>query len=283
VERLSSLRSDVPEALSAVVDRGLRVRVDERFATALAMAEALVAAVPAASQAEVARWVTEHAAAAVDERRRRIAAIESTPTELADEDTGSADAPVALDAKERRNAVEAPTVPESFDIVDPGSPGGRDVASGSVDTTSAVRARVGLPRRTRTGRLAGMVILTTAAVAATSALVIRTRHSADRVGMAAAASASSTTPASVATPSSLAPPRPGDRATEGEAPASSSSAMASSSSVPASSSSGRTAPRAPAPLGAPSAKRTPRPPPDCNPPYEWDAARQIRVYKKECH
>ncbi|MFO0670416.1 MAG: serine/threonine-protein kinase [Polyangiaceae bacterium] len=72
----STLREGVPQALDAVVLRGLAREPSERFATADEMAVAISAAVDLASPADVARWVDLLVHDEIEERRARLAALE---------------------------------------------------------------------------------------------------------------------------------------------------------------------------------------------------------------
>jgi serine/threonine-protein kinase len=73
----SSVRSDLPAAVDAVVMRGLARERSARFTTAKEMALALQAAVPPAPPPEVGEWVEGLAFEALEERARLIATIES--------------------------------------------------------------------------------------------------------------------------------------------------------------------------------------------------------------
>jgi serine/threonine-protein kinase len=68
---------DVPEALAAVALRGLARDVDARFPTALAMAEAIEAAVGLVSTREIGAWVARVAADRLAARRRLLDDIEA--------------------------------------------------------------------------------------------------------------------------------------------------------------------------------------------------------------
>ena len=79
VPALASVRDDVPPALDAVLARALARSPDDRFATALDFAAALEAAVPPAPPREVGAWVARVAGADLEERRRRVLAVEQAP------------------------------------------------------------------------------------------------------------------------------------------------------------------------------------------------------------
>ena len=73
----SSINPKIPEALDAVVRKGLQKKPENRYATALEMADALEAAVTPASSREVARWMRGLAAEALNGRAGLVAEIES--------------------------------------------------------------------------------------------------------------------------------------------------------------------------------------------------------------
>ncbi len=83
---IASPRSVVPEvapAIEAIVMRGLARDPDDRFASALVMAEALEKASPLASHSEVGEWVRRTARDELAERAAKVALIESAePGEL---------------------------------------------------------------------------------------------------------------------------------------------------------------------------------------------------------
>lgn len=66
----SSLRSDVPAALDAVITKAMANDVDARYATAREMALALERAVPPAPNREVGEWLERVAKARIDQRAR---------------------------------------------------------------------------------------------------------------------------------------------------------------------------------------------------------------------
>jgi eukaryotic-like serine/threonine-protein kinase len=81
IPRLQELSPRVPAELDAVVRRGLALEPDERFATALEMAEALERVVQVASPREVGAWVRRVAHAALDKRAAVVALIEQSDPE----------------------------------------------------------------------------------------------------------------------------------------------------------------------------------------------------------
>ena len=78
----SSIVPDVPRELDAIVMRGLSVRADDRFPTALAMAEAIERVVPPATAREVAAWVVRVGGDSLRQRMDRVADVESGSGDL---------------------------------------------------------------------------------------------------------------------------------------------------------------------------------------------------------
>jgi len=81
VQGPGTLATGVPEALDAIVLRGLAREPDDRFATAREMAAAIEAAVPLASASVVGAWVEEMAPGAIAEQAARVLEIESARSE----------------------------------------------------------------------------------------------------------------------------------------------------------------------------------------------------------
>jgi eukaryotic-like serine/threonine-protein kinase len=77
-EKPSRHAPNLPSELDALVMKALAPNADERFGTALEMAETVVRVVPPALSTEVGRWVEEVAADALAERTARLAEIESS-------------------------------------------------------------------------------------------------------------------------------------------------------------------------------------------------------------
>jgi eukaryotic-like serine/threonine-protein kinase len=76
-------RPEVSDELGAIVGRALEKKPSDRFPTARAMADALIATSPArASVREVADWLTETSSDFFAERRALIAALPSSPDEV---------------------------------------------------------------------------------------------------------------------------------------------------------------------------------------------------------
>ncbi|MFZ5890459.1 MAG: serine/threonine protein kinase [Myxococcota bacterium] len=77
----SQLEASIPEALDALVLRGLSRSPEERFASAEEMALALERAVAPASSRQIAAWVRSLASEALATRAALVAKIESSPLE----------------------------------------------------------------------------------------------------------------------------------------------------------------------------------------------------------
>ncbi|MEJ7731049.1 MAG: protein kinase [Polyangiaceae bacterium] len=73
----SSVVSDIPPELDAVVARGLEVDPAQRWSTAEEMATALARALPLAPPSEVAAWVRQSAAPELAERTAMVASVEA--------------------------------------------------------------------------------------------------------------------------------------------------------------------------------------------------------------
>jgi eukaryotic-like serine/threonine-protein kinase len=79
VDSPSRWRKDLSPGLEAVVMRGLRKDPAERFPTALAMAEALLASCTKVTREQVARWLSETAGPELARRHSLVASIETEP------------------------------------------------------------------------------------------------------------------------------------------------------------------------------------------------------------
>jgi serine/threonine-protein kinase len=73
-----SLRPELPEALERIVLRGLADRPEDRFPTALAMAEALEGAAVAATPREIGAWVLDKARLTLEAHAAKIGALEGS-------------------------------------------------------------------------------------------------------------------------------------------------------------------------------------------------------------
>ncbi len=80
VRRLGKVAPDVPPEVEAVVTRGLSLRPEDRYATALDMAVAIEATGRCATTMEIGQWVRE-ASDTLSAQRALIARIENTPRE----------------------------------------------------------------------------------------------------------------------------------------------------------------------------------------------------------
>lgn len=83
----SSLRSEVPPELDAIVARGLALDREDRFASAQEMADAIEMAVHVATPSAIAEWVSELAGDSLRERSERLREIEAD-TRLSDPPAG---------------------------------------------------------------------------------------------------------------------------------------------------------------------------------------------------
>ncbi len=78
----STVRPEIPAALDAVVLRGLEKDPADRYQTAMAMANALEAVVPAVTRSAVESWVREMAGAELSQRAQRVSEVESDPSPI---------------------------------------------------------------------------------------------------------------------------------------------------------------------------------------------------------
>lgn len=113
VPDLRSIRPDVPEALEAVILRGLSESTKKPFSTAQEMAVAIEAASTPAGTRAVAQWIDGLAHDTLEARRARIAAIERDATDAAVEPsvdevpTQLSGVAAPLEAKPQRRALIA--------------------------------------------------------------------------------------------------------------------------------------------------------------------------------
>jgi serine/threonine protein kinase len=77
VRLLSEMRPGLPPELDEIITRALAPDPDDRYPTALEMAEAVTGVVPPATQLTVGRWVQDVAGEELDARRRMLEAVES--------------------------------------------------------------------------------------------------------------------------------------------------------------------------------------------------------------
>lgn len=271
IPRLRTVRADAPVELEAVLHQGLTRERELRFPTALAMAEALERAATPAPASVVATWVRKLAGVALQTRTEMIAAIERSSADDGDAHAAPLDdLPPAVSVEVRAiegrvHRAQLPTAPGEFRAPNGGAasgPGATDSAR-STSTEASVEASAS-PRRSRIRN--NMVLLLFAigigvGVASVAAGWMRPR---DRGGSESAEGA-----APESTPSSTQAAL--------ESPSSSTSAHVTSSAEPPHVSGPpvhTSPPRSASPLA--------RPRPGCDPPYYWDRARGIKVFKTHC-
>jgi len=120
IDRPSEHRDDVPEALDAVVMRGLSRNPDERYATAREMALELERNVGIASQSELADWLQDLAASRLAERSRLIASLQDAAKVGAGNNAGKVTAAAGPSTK----PMATPTSGSVFRRREPQAPGG---------------------------------------------------------------------------------------------------------------------------------------------------------------
>ena len=91
LEPPSSIRPELPPALDQAVMRGLSRALDERFAKASDMADALAGAAETATRDLVSRWVQDHARERLEARAKQVRAVENAPLSVSAETSASAD------------------------------------------------------------------------------------------------------------------------------------------------------------------------------------------------
>lgn len=113
IEPPSQHAQDLPEALDAIVLRGLARNLDERYPTALAMAEDLEGVVALPSPREVGKWVRELAGETLAQRASQVAEVEghSAVNDMLRQSLADASGPHAALA-EQTSDDPAPTIPE---------------------------------------------------------------------------------------------------------------------------------------------------------------------------
>jgi hypothetical protein len=226
VEAPSKHAPGVPEALDAVVLRGLSKEPADRFDTALEMAEAIEGATTAATSRSIGQWVTDLAGPTLQARARLIASVESVTA--GQPSTPRAPAPSPL-------IIAAPTIPDAKET-------GHTTVSVAADRERAA------PQSRRWSwawvALGGAVL---GGAVASAILLGRTQP---RVTVL---------PSAVGTPATMAPAPPPEAPPTPEAP----SAVASSaaSSVPAAPQVGRAPARRPPARAKPASSASPSSPP----------------------
>jgi eukaryotic-like serine/threonine-protein kinase len=263
----SRFAPDVSEALDGVVLRGLSRDAGGRHATAEEMAAALEGAAAPAPPDAVSAWLRARAGAQLDERARRIAEIERSSAGALPARTGKARPALPGDGLEglrhgepddgeMRARAEAATAilpadatfKERFD----------SAFDRPVEPTAGGRRRASL----------GLVALGALALAA-AAFWYPWRPTSDPAAAASDAEAApAATPAEVAPTTAAATSAASSAAAE--APAAASTPAATLDAPPTA-----TAKAIAAPARA-------VPPADCNPPFEWDRERRIKVPKRHC-
>jgi serine/threonine-protein kinase len=241
----SSLRSELPATLDAIVLRGLALDRENRFASAREMALALEAAIRPASPASIGDWVRDLLGEALLARSKRIAEIESETRRV-----GPLGVPVIDEVRERAEAATA--------LIDTSS------AKAASQLTDLPATKAGfLARRPSSSRTVSMVTALLMAGAAgvwLGSARLRPKPSAEQRTGTVAEIASASIDFQPTTSHSIG----------AVIPSSSSSPAAAASSPPA---------------PPPRKSVTPRPvarPSDCNPPYTYDSLRKIRVFKEHC-
>jgi hypothetical protein len=267
IPRLRGLRSDLPAAIDDVVLRGLAREAGDRFATARDMVRALEHALPPASPAVTGDWVRRFVGRKVEERAARIGEIESTSAPLSAVESGVVASPADPIARAEEALCRAamPTVPVGMSPTNEREEARAD-AEANAPVTQVTDASLVTPIRKKGEHRTVAVFAFGLAALGAVALVFGLRRG------------DAPSPAPQATPSSQ-PVATADEppSTTSAAPPPSEHPSVASSAPPAIPSS---TPRASAPPEGP--KRRARPTSNCDPPYVFDAVRQIRVYKKEC-
>lgn len=238
--------------IDSLVMKGLSARADDRFATALEMADALEEACSVATPRKVAAVVAQFAGTAIAERKSLVSELESGSGQL---------------------KVLPSQPPPKTEIT--------NTEIGSMSASAAARPR----RRGLWLGLAAAGVVATIAVAA----LWRTGGSEDGTAAAEPPANSATTGASPPATAPAVPvaPSPEPAASAASPPAARSAAPAPSASAPAAATSAALpvpTPAKPAPkaVNAPAPKPKPRPAAsNCNPPYVIDGA-GIKRYKPEC-
>ena len=260
----SSIVPDLSPAVDAVVLKGLARAPESRFGSAREMAHALESALPPATPATVSGWLGHVAAATLAERAARIAEIERTVG--SEGDAGLDDVPPEVQAEARARAERAERAEASTGQL--ASPAGSLDTGGAVTEVSltssagikAATARDATRARVRIAWLAGVPVSLVAA-ASILALVQRSPPPPERVEVTPTRGAATAQPAletSAASPAVMpVEPEPGGSAAAPSA------------------ASGPPRERAHTPLAK-------KPADECNPPYYWDKAKGIKVFKLQC-
>ncbi len=276
IPKPSSVAPTVPEALDAILARGLALNPADRYETALDMARALEACAPAIRPAEIGAWVSEVAAEALERRAELRAAVEQHVPEASDSET----APHAFDASGAAAGTPSSSAATPGPARSGSAPRARDAASatrtmalrssaeagGATDTSAILAAAPHSPQRgSRWG-----IVLGTALVVTLVAAWLYTRTQMTEVGRPALASGQA----------AIAPPTAAT-VLASAASIASDSAPATASVAPAETASAHKVEASKPHLGAP-APRPVRPhATDCDPPYSIDAAGH-HIFKVQC-
>ncbi|MBI5537271.1 MAG: serine/threonine protein kinase [Deltaproteobacteria bacterium] len=180
---------ELPEALDAVVMKGLKRNPDERFASAQLMADALESSSPFATSREVSRWIQELGFLDTARRARMVEVLESGTIECA---------PLAEAFSTHSDpALPAPPAPSVHSpLSDPGQ----------ADSGVVVPA----PARARFPWLVGVIAFSAVLLAAGGVVLglrgTATSHRTDRMGAVEGSTALRPAPSAVGAPSELSTP-----------------------------------------------------------------------------
>jgi eukaryotic-like serine/threonine-protein kinase len=245
VVSLRTLQPSLPEALDRIVLRGLASRPEDRFPTALAMAEALETVGAAATPREIGAWVVDTAARALAELDANMLALEASERQGESNDANANPARPRADSRLDTQLVVRGGGETASPALLFGAP---EEAPG----TEHDRMAPVTPQPQRRRRVVVGVVATVAAVALTTcALVASTSRTTVRPSIASSVSAITPAPLESATEPAVA------------------SSFATEPALPSLASSVNTPPRAAA---APKHPRVARPArPGCDPPYFIDS------------
>lgn len=220
IQSTRELAPDIPEALDAIVMRALARRPEQRFDTALEMAEAIEAAAGLVAPRQVGNWLKELLGARLDERAAKVAEVESISSVIDADLLGSQDIDSGR-ASAALIAARASTAQPEQSIEAPESGSGRSQIGSVIDSSSIKTKR-------RPWWLPYAVGAATVIIPA-AFILAKTHHGVEAAAPSAlpgpAASAPVTTSASPLTPESAAP-SPAASASAAEPPASASSKAA---------------------------------------------------------
>ena len=291
----SKYNPDVSPELDEVVLRGCSKKRDDRFDTALDMADAIEAATGIASQRTVGLWVQRLAEASLGQRARAVAEIESeTQTHMPTPKDSRPDVEgAAFDAQATEAFSGDIVAPASVQPVraasSPEAPGSAPSQLSTISASAASRPMAPKPRSSRNAILAGIAgALAIALLVAVVALLVK-EPAGEEVAPASAALPTSSTP--VAPPPSAEPAAAADsRELVAESidtlPVESAEPDPAPPPAPAKQAARRTLRPTPRPASKPAAPKKvdpPKPPKqaDCDPPYVIDA-RGKKKFKMEC-